>query len=312
MNKNLWKVLLCILLLIALDRLVGAGLRYLYFKPDTGKYHDLTYAIDSTRAEVVVIGSSRASHSYVSQVLEDSLGLSVYNAGMEGAKFLHQYATFKGITSRYKPKMIIWDYWEGLSYSELNYLELTTVSPYYFTHPAIQKLIDDTRPNEKYKMLCAVYPFNSSLVYNLNKSLSVYKNKEKSTSVKGWIPLERTWNEPLAVADSAGVGLPLDTNCVKLYTSAVKYCRENHIKLYMVQSPFFIAYRHPTYYDVVAQKIAAENGVPYFNFFNDSTALSSPKYFAEPRHLNDEGAHMFTTKLAIAIKKTEAELRQKH
>jgi len=301
MYKNVLKVLLCVGLVYVLDYLVGAGLRYLYFKPKEGKYYNLTYTIDSTKANIVVIGSSRASHSYVSQDIEDSLHLSCYNAGMEGAQFLHQYATIQSITKRYHPKIIIWDYWKGFEKNDLYYMEIGTLSPFYHSHPEIKALIDTTRPNEKYKLLSHIYPFNSTLFYNLNKSFSVYKSSEKDPSVKGWIPLHKLWEDKLQVAEYSGKVLPVDSNCISFYRSTIRYCKKNNIRLYIVASPYYGTYQKPANFDVLAQRIAREEGAPFFNYLNDSTLLSSGKYFSDVKHLNEEGAHLFTAKLVKAI-----------
>lgn len=288
-----------------LDYATGTGLRYMYFKPTEGKFHDLTYALDSTRADLIIVGSSRASHGYVSQQIEDSLHLSCYNAGMEGAQFLHQYATVQSIIKRHKPKIIIWDYWKGLEQNELYYLELTSLAPYYFSHPEIKEIIDHTRPHEKYKMLCKVYPFNSTLFYNINKVLNIYKSAEKDRSAKGWIPLRRTWTEPLEHITAPAITLPLDTTCVKYLRATMNYCKQNNIKLFIVLSPYFAAYKNQANYDVAVEELAKIENTPLLNFFADSTLLATPKYFAEPKHLNDQGAQIFTAKLIQAIKKTD-------
>src|ERR1700761_5831322 len=118
---RLAKIALFIALVYVLDLVVGAGLKAIYFKPKEGKYFDQTYALDSTKAEILIQGSSKASHGYISQIIEDSLHMSCYNAGREGSNFLHQYATIHSMLTRYKPKIIIWDFWEGLYYNQPDY-----------------------------------------------------------------------------------------------------------------------------------------------------------------------------------------------
>lgn len=62
-------------LIYLMDFIVGSGMKKLYFTPKEGKFYDNTYAFDSTRADVLIVGSSKAAHNYVSQIIEDSLQL---------------------------------------------------------------------------------------------------------------------------------------------------------------------------------------------------------------------------------------------
>ncbi|RFZ85007.1 hypothetical protein DYU05_05225 [Mucilaginibacter terrenus] len=305
--QNIYKVLLCLALLFLLDRTVGWGLRYLYFKPKEGKYHDLTYALDSTRADLVIVGSSRATHSYVAQQIQDSLHISCYNAGMWGTRFLHQYATLQTIVHRYHPKIIIWDYWEGLVKNELTYQDVASLDPFYNTHEEIRKVIDFAKPSEKYKMLSRVYPYNSTLMYNLNKVVNAYKSDKKEASVKGFVPLKHTWTEPLTVSSYNGATMPIDSNCVRFYKAAIAFCKKENIKLIMIESPYYGKYLQRPNYDVLAEQIAHEQDIPFLDMTNKGTLLTAGN-FSEPKHLNENGAHLFTAEVIKAIRKHTDEI----
>ena len=132
------KVVLLVVILFGVDRLVGAA--FVKMK-DVGlatnpenMWLKTAYTVEKVDAEVVVIGSSKASHHYVPQILEDSLGMTAYNCGQDGCFFLYQNCIINMILDRYTPKMILWDIqpgsFVGVDHS-LEYQNIRYLSPYY-------------------------------------------------------------------------------------------------------------------------------------------------------------------------------------
>ena len=296
----LLKLAILAVLIFVLDFVIGTGAKKLYFKPTEGKFYDETYAFDSTKADILIVGSSKAAHNYISQNIEDSLNLTSYNAGHEGARFLHQYALLKGILNRYHPKIIIWDYYIGFKLDPANYFELSTILPYYENHEEIRPIVDSRSEFEKYKMISKIYPYNSTIVYNANKLLGFYKNPEKDRSVKGFVPLRSKWKDEIKVSKKDVV--PLDSTCISAYKSIIKYCKSNNIQLVMVNSPLYKHFKSTPNYDRVAKEIAASENIPFLEYSTDTTFMNNQEYFNDPLHLNAEGAKLFTNKLISNIK----------
>lgn len=73
---------------------------------DTGKTYFSLYDVESP---VVVVGSSRASHHYVTKIIEDTLGVPAYNVARDGCFFSYNCCVVNSILDRYSPKMIIWE-----------------------------------------------------------------------------------------------------------------------------------------------------------------------------------------------------------
>ena len=78
--KYLVIVALVIVAVICVDKAVGKVLDYLYdsipVTVDSGKRN---FALRELEADVVVVGSSRAAHHYVSTKIADSLAMTTYN-----------------------------------------------------------------------------------------------------------------------------------------------------------------------------------------------------------------------------------------
>ena len=66
-------------------------------------------ACKESKEDVILMGSSRASHHYVTQIITDSLGLICFNAGQDGNGIIMQYGRWKMISERYAPKVLIYD-----------------------------------------------------------------------------------------------------------------------------------------------------------------------------------------------------------
>ncbi len=303
--KTLLKVLIFFILIYVMDLATGTGLRHLYFSGRVGRYFDLTYAIDSTKADIIVIGSSRAKNDYVAQNIEDSLHLSCYNAGYEGSLFLHQYAVLKCILRRYHPKIIIWDYWRGLEKNPEDYLELSTLLPYYKSHEDVRPIINLRGPYERYKLISKIYPYNSTVIYTLNKKINFYKNTDKDDSHKGFTPLYGVWKDTVELLDK--IVTPIDSVTQAAYLSVINFCNYNHIKLFVVIAPHYALYKSTPNYDSIARALAIRNKVQFLDFSKDTTFIKPYNpYFSNRIHLNKKGAEVFTKKLISNIKDTSS------
>lgn len=120
-KNTLWafclKIVLLVVILFGVDRLVGAAFVKMKDVGLAGNPENMwlktPFTIEKVDADVVVIGSSKASHHYVPQMLEDSLGMTAYNCGHDGCFFLYQNCIINMILDRYTPKMILWDIQPG-------------------------------------------------------------------------------------------------------------------------------------------------------------------------------------------------------
>ncbi|MBQ2702662.1 MAG: hypothetical protein IJF63_02230, partial [Alistipes sp.] len=72
-----------------------------------------------TDVDVLIVGSSRASHHYDAQLLIDSINnytqssYSIYNAGIDGNFLNHNACRLESILDRYQPKLVIFEIGES-------------------------------------------------------------------------------------------------------------------------------------------------------------------------------------------------------
>src|SRR5882762_3088655 len=94
------KLLLLLIIVFILDFSIGHVLRYYFYKQECGRQYRAIYAIDKTKADVLVFGSSTAYHHYVPPVIEKKLNETCYNVGSPGQGILFEYAVLKAVLKR--------------------------------------------------------------------------------------------------------------------------------------------------------------------------------------------------------------------
>jgi len=293
------KLLAFLLLVFAIDYAVGNLLHYFYFKQKGGTEFRTTFSIDNTKADVLIFGSSRANHHYHPYIFEESLKMTYYNTGKDGSSIIYQYAVLQSVLKRYIPKLIILDIVNKEFIEDADtYDRIASLLPYYDSHPEMRRIIELKSRFEKYKLVSKIYPFNSAVLKiatgNTNSS------KKRNPDIKGYIPLTRKWNQPLTEYVST-VTYRLDYKKIAFYEAFIRDCEKAGIQLFIFVSPYFGKVAHTDYSFIIADGIAQKYNIPFYDFSTDSLFTSQPSMFADIRHLNDDGAKLYSAKVADKV-----------
>jgi len=293
------RTLFVFMIVMILDFGIGRVLKAFYFRQTSGIDYRTTYSIEKTRADVLIFGSSTAIHDYIPGTIEKRLNLSTYNVGRDGISILYDYAVLTTILKRYTPKIIILDFEkEEFSRSQESYDRLSSLLPYYKTHPEIDNIVDLRGPYEKYKMISNIYPYNS-LVFTISAGNSEF-NKKRQEDINGFVPLYRTWNDSIKFDDSFLNG-EIDSNKVRMYESFIRDCINANVKLYIISSPLFVKPDYVNNSVVLGKAIADKYKVPFFDYSKDADILNSRNLFADIAHLNVSGASVYSNKVIDRI-----------
>ncbi len=295
----LFKVLILLAIVFVFDYSIGTILNYYYFKQQRGSQYLTTYAVEKTKAELLIFGSSRANHHYRPDIFEKGLNLSFFNAGRDGNFLFYHYAILKAVLKRYKPKMVILDFMHGeFSKNQDSYDRISTLLPYYKSHPEMRSVIELKSPFEKIKMLSSIYPNNSSLliIAGGNALFSMKKREDN----EGYIPFSNTWNEPIK-NELTTYRYELDSTKIQIYKSFIHDCITSKVKLYVICSPYFLKSNFTDYSVRIARDIARKNNVMFLDYSQDSTFTNNIHLFADPEHLNDDGARIYSKKVVDTI-----------
>lgn len=294
-------VILFLLIFIAIDSIFGVVFDKVFFI----QKRKLTYAIEQSDENLLIFGSSRAQHHYNSQVLFDSLELSVYNAGVSGQNIYFHYALLKSVLDRYKPQVVLLEVFDIDIYktpSGWNTDKLSALYPYYYRDTAVKEVVNLRSPFEPYILTSNLVRYNSQIPYTLSLPL-FYKNSEIAYRNMGYMPIDTTQHltGELGSAVEEKYGGVIDNNKVNYLRKFAQLCSSKGVRCIFLISPVFENIS-ATKYPSTVRNIANECDVEFYDFSND-TVLMNPMYFKDIAHMNDRGARLFSYEVANKIKK---------
>ena len=126
------------------------------------------------------------------------------------------------------------------------------------------------------------------------------KSREYINDKKGYVPLNRVWKRDITT-DASTLKYGLDSNKTDIFKFFITDCMNSNVKLYIFISPTFKNYTHEDPSIEVAQKIANEFNIPFYNFSGDTSFLNHIGLFADVLHLNDKGAKIYSNRVVDKI-----------
>ena len=87
------KLLVLVLILFATDRLIGMLLEKTFYQQKRGDAQNTIHLVEEANEDLIIMGSSRASHHYRSDILEKETGLTTFNGGRDEMVITYIYAT---------------------------------------------------------------------------------------------------------------------------------------------------------------------------------------------------------------------------
>ena len=166
--RFIFSVIAVICVFIVLDFILGKTLDALLDKvPNNGcEIAHIHYSVKQVDSPLLIVGSSRAHHHYLPEVIGDSLGTDAYNLGVDGHFLSHNCAIINTILDRYTPLAVLFE----ISLNEM--FEYRTKSDrtsslhrYYHLNPYIKSVVDAKEGGSmKYKMLLNTYRYNGSAI----------------------------------------------------------------------------------------------------------------------------------------------------
>jgi hypothetical protein len=276
-----------------IDWNLGSGLKLLYQKQTSGALFRSTYALDSTNADYLIFGSSRACHHYDPKVLEAMLKSTVYNCGRDGMGVIYNSAMVSAITARYKPKCVIID----IRQEEFTVSDRGRISPLfpYHDNEVIKSYFRYNGRFENLKFISHVYPYNSILI-NMLVGITRFE-KNRTDEYKGYLPLDGTTPKKYIRLPENG---SVDTAKVNCFKALINKLEKAGITTIVAISP---AYSQNI--DGQTARLAARicNGLRYVKFLNftHEPLCRKHQYFYDVSHLNREGAKVFSGELATIV-----------
>lgn len=308
MKRSLIFASIALLLLYAVRAFEYAGLR----RNAKGEFAKLRQTfVEKNNFDLLVLGSSRAECQFYTPLIDSATGLKSFNAGLTGSIMPLTRATLEAYLVHSKaPKYVLLSL-DLHSFSDNP--DTVYNFPRYFAFLENEKLYDGLKARDKRFTYFKYFPFYSMPYYSaryLNSSLRGWTGKRGKYDAdfeQGFAPHPQN----ISLGDLDTMTIPVFNN----FPSALIWeelgkieavCKQNGIQLIIVVSPLFHRWEaHVLNYSRVAgqfQKYAKERNLPFIDLSQDPVHMDK-KLYADPAHLNKEGARVFTRHFC-------AELRQ--
>ena len=297
MKRYLLQIALFFAIVAVVDFAAGKLFRYVQANRAGGRTGAEWHACRESNEDIIIMGSSRASHHYVPQILTDSLGMSCFNAGQDGNGIILQYGRWKMISERYAPKVLIYDVTPGFDLQENDNMAYVDRLKPFCDDSEVKNYVADIFPIERWKLYSQMYRYNYKFLEMLSDCV-----KSKDDKLNGYIPLYGQIRKEVVEGAANAMVKPIEFDETKLqYLECLaQECQARNTQLIFVASPYYKggSYNEETFFPV--SDLAAKYGLPFY-YLNVSEFTDDSNLFKDSHHLNDEGAKTFTAELIHRI-----------
>lgn len=293
MKKFLLKVLLFFACVVVMDFAFGFVFSWLRSHAKGGSTANCEYIANRATDDIIILGSSRATHHYIPQIIEDSLGMSCYNCGEEGNGVVLAYGRLKMLTERYKPKLVLYELTPGYDYGtkEPNNKYLGCLRAYY-DKDGIREIFDDFDDELSWlKMKSKMYQNTGRLLPDIADNI-IYRD-----NMKGYAPLYgkmNTSNKNNPINQASPIPTGIDSLKLSYVEKVVRLCQESNISLYFFISPMYESKDNDKSFYEPALSICKEYDIPIYNYLYNPSLCDNSIYFQDNVHMNDSGAVTYT------------------
>lgn len=296
-------ILLGIILLAEI--LIGTVSKYLILHvPDIGVNQTNTVqALFVRKSDILILGSSRANHSFDCKVIEDSTNLSVYNAGRDGQNIVYDAMVFYSYLQRCTPKLVILDINSSMLNTDWN-LSLNDMNCYYGMSPAMDKIVDERSTWVKHlQLLSSIYRYNKTWEWLLKGYTS-----QSEAHLNGYRPMPVNMGDNLLKAYTVNRSFVPDSTNVSYLNRIVATCQNKGIKLVITYTPSLAVAKAgvPQWIETYCKK----HQLPFYNWNGVRQYIEHAELFYDGTHLNKNGATLFTKEFVSLLKKDRTLLLQ--
>ena len=296
MRKKIVFITIILGIVVGCDWLIGAVTKNAILNVrDVGVNQTNTVqAFFKREADVLILGPSTANHHFDCRIIEDSLGLTCYNAGRDGQNIIYDAMVLEGFLTRCTPKMVVVDVTHS-TLSDTWMSSLNDFNCYYGFLKPINDIIDSIgSPVDRMKRLSNIYRYNKTWEWLLNAKIA-----ESAEDLDGYRPLEVKEIKGLMATKESGKFV-MDERCRHYLDRIIDACQKRNVKVLFTISPTLMIDEGNFAKDV--NDVLQGKGMELMNWNGDTTYTNHPKLFYDKTHLNAKGAEVFTKEFVGKVK----------
>lgn len=303
MKKFIIHILFFFIIIIAIDFFIGLTGDYLVGHVKYGDAKRTNDLLMVDKHDIVIMGSSRARHHYDTPFLSDTLGMDVYNAGVDGNGVILAYGLLELMLERHQPKLIVFDVepaFDVIEYKDDNKHKryITRLKPYY-TNETVGNIIKSVSLEEWYKVHSGMLRYNMSLLTMFAEEIT-----QRKDYIKGFYPLQgiykRSPKQSKTHAKTGSVPVMIDSFKLDYVEKFVELSKAKGVPLVMIASPKYGKVDSKDIQPVV--DICKKHHIPFVDYYANEQFTYNMKWFKEPMHLNATGARYFSQLVSSDIR----------
>ena len=291
MKKLLTSILFVLVGLFAVDRIGGMVMWWVNQHTHDVSGPKIKYLVNDVHEDVVLLGTSRCNSHYVPSIISDTLGVSVYNGGIDASDNIYaHYFILNHILTIHKPKVICLEIMASdFAHQKDPFATVSFFAPYFGRNENADSIFRLAGKYWQYSM-SHLYRYNAKATSNI-AGLAIYRNEGGDN---GYIPNPKPAHHPRSLVHKRTL-TKVDSLKLEYVQRFINLCHK------FVVSPMY-AKIDSDYYDTIKSK-AKQNNVPFIDYHSAGLFLDHPEYFRDKFHLWDKGARIYSAIFAHDLKK---------
>jgi hypothetical protein len=281
---------------VVLDLANRALFSYVFSNPPLNSKirSDLSFALNEEQSDILILGASRATHHYNSQIFIDSLGKTCYNAGQDGQPIYNQYLNLIKALENGKVETVILDLGPSQLQDEWINERIKPLSPFYWENDSVRAIIEDVSEFGK----LVKFNYLSSFVQYSSRAYIFWEflSPRYESQIQGYVPLEYTGRAFNGYAPATPFSM--NEKAIKYMMKIRNLCIENGVKLYVVVSPYMGDY---TAFVKYMSEFCKLNNLVFWDYSSDKRYIGNPYLWMDAVHMNSKGADEYTQEIVGRI-----------
>ena len=263
----------------------------------------------NVNSEIVISGSSRAVVQIDPAIIQNQLGKTCYNLGVDGNNIWLEYFRHQQfLEHNVKPSLIIHSLDIFMLSDSTEIFNSEQFLPYMLFDTEIEKLYQG---NDRFSFLDFHIPlirYYGNQIAMLHALKLMMKPQQKSAGrVSGYEGQHLQWNNDLhnAKLKMKSFEAQVDSSSLRLFEKYLQECKAQNIEIIFIYTPEYIEGQHfvknrkailDLYFD-----LSKKYNILFLDYSNDSISFNK-SYFYNSGHLNKQGSELFTKKLISDLK----------
>ena len=297
MKKFIASLVFVVVGVFAVDRIGGMAMWWVNQHTHDVSGPKIKYLVNDVDEDVVLMGTSRCNLHYVPSVIRDTLGMSVYNGGIDASNNIYaHYIMLNYILSHHTPKAICLEVMTNDFVKDSDpFKTVTFFAPYFGLNNRSDSVFIEAGKYWQYK-LSHLYRYNAKSASNI-AGLAVNR---QAGGDNGYIPNPQPAQSPDTLEEETNPQ-EIDSKKIEYIQRYIDLCDRNNVRLiFMISPKYTIVDGH--HYDVL-KDIARKNNIPFLDYHTAGLYIDHPDYFKDESHLWDKGARLYSSIFASDLKR---------